>query len=44
MELIAPTTARRLARFITDTVRAADVKGVVIGLSGQMFQIVEVSW
>jgi NAD+ synthase len=34
MELIAPTTARRLARFITDTVRAADAKGVVIGLSG----------
>lgn len=34
MELIASTTAKRIARFITDTVRAAEAKGVVVGLSG----------
>jgi NAD+ synthase len=34
MELIAAPTAKRIARFITETVRGASAKGVVVGLSG----------
>jgi NAD+ synthase len=34
MELIASVTAKRIARFITETVRGAEAKGVVVGLSG----------
>jgi NAD+ synthase len=34
MELIAAPAAKRIARFITETVRAAGAKGVVVGLSG----------
>lgn len=34
MELIATPTAKRIAKFITDTVRNANAKGIVVGLSG----------
>lgn len=34
MELIATPTAKRIAKFVTDTVRNAGAKGVVVGLSG----------